>query len=56
MKTKQSEMKTIQSSEKIDRLGLYDSALVSLLSLGETNQNNDLQQCGVCEVCGLDQP
>jgi len=49
-------MKTIESSKKINKLGPYDPVLVSLLNLGETNQNNDVQQCGVCEVCGLDQP
>jgi len=49
-------MKTIESPEKINKLGPYDSVLVSLLSLGETNQKYDVQQCGVCEVCGLDQP
>ena len=49
-------MITIESSEKINKLGPYDSVLVSLLSLSERNQNNDVQKCGSCEVCGLDQP
>ena len=41
-------MKTIQSSENVNRLVLYDSELVSLLKLGETNQNTYLRKCGVC--------
>jgi hypothetical protein len=49
----QIKFKMMQSSEKVSRWGLCVSVLISLLSLGETNQNNNLQQRG---VCGLDQP